>query len=140
MKIPDSGLAKALHDQPSSSDISQFPTFNEQTTQPGVFLGTAAFMSPEQVRGMPVDRRADIWAFGCVLYEALTGRRAFPGKTTSEILAGILEREPKWEDLDHITFARSPSGLIQPWNSCRLPIRAGLRRGLLMDPPSHMMI
>ena len=103
VKVLDFGLAKAFHDEPSSPDLSHFPTLDEQTTQPGVILGTAAFMSPEQAKGKPVDKRADIWAFGCVLFEALTGRRAFPGKTTSEILAGVLEREPKWDELADVS-------------------------------------
>ena len=62
----------------------------------GVILGTAAYMSPEQARGKPADKRADIWAFGCVLYEMLTGRRAFPGDEVSDVLASVLAREPDW--------------------------------------------
>ena len=65
----------------------------------GVILGTAAYMSPEQARGRPVDKRADIWAFGAVLYEMLTGRAAFPGETVSDTIAAILEREPDWAAL-----------------------------------------
>jgi serine/threonine-protein kinase len=65
-------------------------------TRPGVILGTAAYMSPEQAKGKTVDRRADIWAFGCILYECLTGRRAFEGETVTETLAAILGGEPDW--------------------------------------------
>ena len=65
----------------------------------GAILGTAAYMSPEQARGHSVDKRADIWAFGCVLYEMLTGRLAFPGDTVSDTIAKILEREPDWSAL-----------------------------------------
>jgi serine/threonine-protein kinase len=65
-------------------------------TQAGIILGTAAYMSPEQARGKPVDRRADVWAFGCVLYEMLTGQRAFPGDTVADAFSAILSREPDW--------------------------------------------
>ena len=68
-------------------------------TQAGMILGTAAYMSPEQARGKPVDKRADIWAFGCVLYEMLTGRRAFDGEDVSDTLARVIEREPDWTRL-----------------------------------------
>ena len=68
-----------------------------------MILGTAAYMSPEQARGQPVDKRADIWAFGCVLYEMLTGRSAFPGQTVSDVIAAILEREPDWSVLPDST-------------------------------------
>ena len=72
-------------------------------THVGVILGTAAYMSPEQARGQTVDKRADIWAFGCVLYEMLTGRPGFPGETVSDTIVAILEREPEWEALPHGT-------------------------------------
>ena len=68
-------------------------------TQEGTILGTAAYMSPEQARGQAVDKRTDIWAFGCVLYEMLTGHAAFPGETVSDTIAAILEREPDWAAL-----------------------------------------
>ncbi len=71
-----------------------------------MILGTAAYMSPEQARGLPVDARADIWAFGCVLYEMLTGRPPFTGQTVAETLAAILEREPDWKALPSSTPAR----------------------------------
>ena len=71
-----------------------------------MILGTAAYMSPEQARGLPVDTRADIWAFGCVLYEMLTGRRPFEGQTVAETLAAICEREPSWNALPSSTPAR----------------------------------
>ena len=66
-------------------------------TQPGMILGTAAYMAPEQARGKPVDKRADIWAFGVVLYEMLTGRRAFEGEDVSSILAAVIQSEPRWD-------------------------------------------
>src|SRR5512143_425395 len=80
VKILDFGLARAFHDQPSDMDQTHSPTITEAMTRPGVVLGTAAYMSPEQARGKAVDKRTDIWGFGCVLYECLTGKRAFQGE------------------------------------------------------------
>jgi eukaryotic-like serine/threonine-protein kinase len=99
VKVLDFGLAKALDTEASASNISNSPTLTEAATQPGVILGTAAYMSPEQAKGKSVDRRADIWAFGCVLYEMLTGRRAFEGEATSETLAAVIKSDPNWEAL-----------------------------------------
>ena len=99
VKILDFGLAKALDPDPSGSavnSLSRSPTISHQMTGVGVILGTAAYMSPEQVRGRPVDRRADIWAFGVVLYEMLTGRRLFSGDTVSDTLASVLKTDPDW--------------------------------------------
>jgi eukaryotic-like serine/threonine-protein kinase len=96
VKILDFGLAKAFYQQAPPVDPSRSPTITEQMTAPGVILGTAAYMSPEQARGRPVDKRADIWAFGCVLYECLTGKRAFQGETITETVAAILKSEPDW--------------------------------------------
>ena len=95
VKVLDFGLAKAMESTPAMSAIDS-PTLSVHPTQPGVILGTASYMSPEQARGQAVDKRTDIWAFGCVLYEMLTGHVAFPGHTISDSLAGILEREPNW--------------------------------------------
>lgn len=95
VKVLDFGLAKLGGTPVVQSDLS--PTILEAPTQAGVILGTAAYMSPEQAKGKPVDKRADIWAFGVVLYEMLTGRRLFNGETVTETLAAVLEREPKWE-------------------------------------------
>ena len=97
VKILDFGLAKALADETQSVDSSQSPTITEAMTHPGVILGTAAYMSPEQAKGKAVDKRADIWAFGCILYECLTGKRVFEGETVTETLAAVLTREPEWE-------------------------------------------
>ncbi len=93
MKVLDFGLAKALGGD-AGGDPSQSPTLTAMTAQAGVIMGTAAYMAPEQARGKPVDKRADIWAFGAVLYEMLTGRRAFRGDEVSDILASVLAREP----------------------------------------------
>jgi eukaryotic-like serine/threonine-protein kinase len=97
VKILDFGLAKALSDEAQSVDSSQSPTLTEAMTRPGVILGTAAHMSPEQAKGKAADKRADIWAWGCILYECLTGGRPFEGETVTETLAAILTREPEWE-------------------------------------------
>jgi len=96
VKLLDFGLAKAFEGDPLEGDPAGalLATITTPMTAPHVILGTAAYMSPEQARGKPVDRRADIWAFGCVLYECLTGSRAFPGETVSDTLAKVLEREP----------------------------------------------
>ncbi len=95
-KVLDFGLAKAAaddSDRGSGVDVSQSPTVTVEHTRAGVILGTAAYMSPEQARGRAVDKRTDIWSFGCVLYEMLTGRLAFQGETTSDLIAAVLERE-----------------------------------------------
>ena len=92
-------------------------------TQEGTILGTAAYMSPEQARGQAVDKRTDIWAFGCVLYEMLTGRVAFPGETVSDTIAAILGREPDWAALPATT----------PPMVARL-----LQRGLEKDPKRRL--
>jgi Tol biopolymer transport system component len=95
VKLLDFGLAKALGS--SGSDIATTPA--EGATREGIVLGTPAYMSPEQARGQTVDRRADVWAFGCCLYEMLSGRKAFGGGTASDTIAAILEREPDWTGL-----------------------------------------
>ncbi len=99
VKILDFGLAKALSDELQSVDSSQSPTLTEAMTRPGVILGTAAYMSPEQAKGKVVDNRADIWAFGVVLFEILTGKQVFTGETVSDTLASVLAREPGWQSL-----------------------------------------
>ena len=105
VKVLDFGLAKALADDVQAIDLTHSPTITEAMTKPGVILGTAAYMSPEQAKGKPVDKRGDIWALGCILFECLTGRRAFPGDTVSETIAAILGREPDWEALPRTTPA-----------------------------------
>ena len=97
VKVLDFGLARALDSGPST-DISRAPTLTSPAlmTAVGALLGTAAYMSPEQARGKPVDKRADIWAFGCVLYEALSGHQAFAAETVPDTLVAILGSEPQW--------------------------------------------
>jgi serine/threonine-protein kinase len=109
--VLDFGLAKALESTSSASGsgpqgLSLSPTMTADMTGKGVLLGTAAYMSPEQARGEGVDRRADIWAFGVVLMEMLTGNRLYAGKTLSDTLAGVLAREPEWNDLPKNTPSR----------------------------------
>jgi serine/threonine-protein kinase len=123
VKILDFGLAKAFRDDPAGIDPAQSPTITNQMTRPGVIMGTAAYMSPEQARGKPADKRADIWAFGCILYECLTGKRAFEGETVTEIVAAILKGEPNWQALPDAT----------PWR-----IKDLLHRCLRKDPRERL--
>jgi serine/threonine protein kinase len=103
VKILDFGLAKALEGEASPADISKSPTQPVEATQAGMILGTAGYMSPEQAQGKSVDRRADIWAFGCVLQEMLTGKPTFQGETVAETLAEVLKAEPDWNALPAAT-------------------------------------
>ena len=105
VKVLDFGLAKALDTTPQG-DPDQSPTLTAAATQMGVILGTAAYMSPEQAKGRPVDRRADVWAFGAVLYEMLTGKRAFAGDDVSDTLAAVLRAEVNLDDLPEESSAR----------------------------------
>jgi len=110
VKLLDFGLAKALGTESAASDVSKLPT-DTSPTGAGVILGTAPYMSPEQARGQPVDDRTDVWAFGCVVYEMLTGTRAFPGATGTDVLAAIVEREPDWPALPATVPAQACSML-----------------------------
>ena len=112
VKVLDFGLAKA--GEGSGPDGSHSPTLTIGGTRQGALLGTAAYMSPEQARGLPVDKRTDIWAFGCVLFELLTGRMAFPGATVSDHIAAILERDPEWNALP----ASTPSAIERLLRRC----------------------
>ncbi|MEE4272068.1 MAG: protein kinase [Thermoanaerobaculales bacterium] len=107
IKILDFGLAKGIEDPgsaPSTPDsIANSPTITAGVTATGVLLGTAAYMSPEQARGKQVDKRADVWAFGCVLYEMLTGSKAFEGDDASQTMAAILRDDPDWSALPSAT-------------------------------------
>ena len=118
VKVLDFGLAKALDTTPEG-DPSQSPTLTAAATQMGVIMGTAAYMSPEQARRKPVDRRADIWGFGAVFYEMLTGRRAFNGEDVSMTLAAVVRDEPDWD--------------VTP-----LDVRPLLRRCLAKDPHKRL--
>jgi Tol biopolymer transport system component len=105
VKVLDFGLAKAWEED-TGTDLSLSPTLTRHATAAGVILGTAAYMAPEQARGKPVDRRADIWSFGVVLWEMLTGRQLFDGDTVTDVLAAVLTREP---DLDALPDGTPPT-------------------------------
>ena len=122
VKVLDFGLAKALDPNPTG-DPSQSPTLTAAATQMGVIMGTAAYMSPEQARGKPVDKRADIWAFGCVLYEMLTGQRAFQGEDVSLTLASVMKSDLDVKTLPHDVPAT---------------VRTVLRRCLEKDPRERL--
>ena len=117
VKVLDFGLAKALDTTPAG-DPSQSPTLTAAATQMGVIMGTAAYMSPEQAAGKTVDKRGDIWSFGVVLFEMLTGQRLFTGETVSHVLGGVLRVDPDWSTLP----AATPE-----------PVRRLLRRSLQKD-------
>ena len=119
VKVLDFGLAKVR----AGPDLSQASTVTAKATATGVVLGTVPYMSPEQTRGQEVDRRTDIWAFGCVLYELLTGTRAFPGETRSDTIAAVLGRTPDWLKLP----AEVPDS-----------VRVLLRRTLERDPKRRL--
>jgi predicted Ser/Thr protein kinase len=118
VEVLDFGLAKALEVENAAVDPRSSPTITISPTRPGMILGTAAYMSPEQARGMVVDKRADIWAFGVLLFEMLTARAAFAGETISDTLASVLKTDPDWSALPADTPA---------------PIRRVLRRCLQRD-------
>jgi len=123
VKILDFGLAKAVQGEVSEADIANSPTLTHIATMQGVLLGTAAYMSPEQAKAKPVDRRADIWAFGCVLFEMLTGKMAFAGETVTDTLAAIIKEDPDWSQLPAATPAR---------------VRVLLQRCLQKDPKQRL--
>ena len=112
VKVLDFGLAKANAAADVGHDLSNSPTI--MTTTPGMIVGTAAYMSPEQANGREADRSSDVWAFGCVLFEMLTGHRAFGGDTVSEILASVLKSEPDWQRLP----GETPSGVTRLLRRC----------------------
>jgi serine/threonine protein kinase len=107
VKILDFGLAKAVEGEAIEADMGTSPTLTHMATQMGFIIGTAAYMSPEQAKAKPVDRRADIWAFGCVLFEMLTGKAAFAGETITDILASVVRAEPDWSKLPAATPLRA---------------------------------
>jgi Tol biopolymer transport system component len=119
VKVLDFGLAKTVKGPVLSEALSQLVTETDPGTRAGTVLGTAAYMSPEQARGHDVDKRTDIWAFGCVLYQMLTGRLAFAAETTADTIAAILERDPDWTGLPAALSAR---------------VRRALQRCLEKDP------
>ncbi len=110
VKVLDFGLAKMAAPAASAENLENSPTLTIEATRLGQILGTAAYMAPEQARGKVVGKQADIWAFGVVLYEMLTGRRLFEGETTSDVLAAVLTKEPDW--------SRAPVGVHRLLKSC----------------------
>src|SRR5579859_5851758 len=123
VKVLDFGLAKALATEASGTNLANSPTISIAATQAGVILGTAAYMSPEQAKGKAVDRRTDIWAFGCVLYEILTGKPTFEGETVSDVLAAVIMRDPDWSAVPQST---------------PVAIQRLVRRCLIKDPKQRL--
>jgi serine/threonine-protein kinase len=149
VKILDFGLAKAFQGEMLAGDSSKSPTLTDQMTGAGVILGTAAYMSPEQAKGKPVDKRADIWAFGCILYECLTGMRAFTGETVTETLAAVLRGEPDWNTLPDATpgitrfllrqcLQRDPARRLRDIADARLQVAEGLSEEKPVAPPAQI--
>jgi len=150
VKVLDFGLAKALEGDPSSTDIHTSPTITSMTTQPGIILGTAAYMSPEQAKGKSVDRRTDIWAFGCVFFEMLAGNRPFEGETVSDALAAVIRAEAEWSLLPSNTpqiirnllqscLKKDPRQRLQAIGDARIAIEEVLS-GASQDLPSAVEI
>src|SRR3989454_4288430 len=124
VKVLDFGLAKAIENAPTGAALSNSPTLlTMAATSAGMILGTAGYMAPEQAKGKAVDRRADIWAFGVVLYEMLSGRMLFSGETASETIAAVLMKEPDWNTLPPNIPAR---------------LRRLLRRCLVKEPRNRL--
>jgi serine/threonine-protein kinase len=141
VKVLDFGLAKSF--EPENKESSGSAAMFTTTTQPGVILGTVAYMSPEHIRGKALDRRTDIWAFGCMYYEAISGRPPFASETVSDTLAAVLREEPDWRVLTHAPMAvqrlikrcltRSPRALR---SSCTSPaLTRGVSRASRPSPP-----
>jgi eukaryotic-like serine/threonine-protein kinase len=116
-------MENLLEGDTEATELAHSPTLSEMATRPGILLGTAEYMSPEQAKAKPVDRRADIWAFGCVLYEMLTCKRAFAGESMSETLAAVIKEEPDWSELPTNTPIR---------------VRVLLQRCLQKDPKQRL--
>ena len=145
VKVLDFGLAKAL-DPPDAGRPIDSPTLTNAATLVGTLLGTAPYMAPEQVKGHTVDRRADIWAFGAVLYELWTGSMTFPGDSTTEILARVIEREPDWSKLPagtppavtrllHRTLVKDPKRRLQSIGDARLDLDEAIGGATAPAPP-----
>ena len=142
VKILDFGLAKALEETPVAGSINNSPTISAAATQAGIILGTAAYMSPEQARGKTVDRRSDIWSFGALLFEMLSGKQAFAGEDVSHTLAAVIMSEPDWRSLpSHVPaqlegllrrcLTKDPKQRLQAIGEARIAIE-----GLIAHPQS----
>jgi eukaryotic-like serine/threonine-protein kinase len=114
VKVLDFGLARIVSTRAGSTSDSRLPTITIEETREGLVMGTAAYMSPEQARGQTIDKRTDIWAFGCVVYEMLTGTRAIPGRGLTETIAAIVRDDPDWSRLPPGT----PAAIRQLLNRC----------------------
>jgi len=137
VKVLDFGLAKALAgNAPASGSVTQSPTITASPTQAGMILGTASYMSPEQARGRPADRRSDVWSFGVILFEMLTGRRLFSGETVTDVLAAVVRAEPGWDALPAATppavhrllrrcLAKDPERRLRDFGDVLLELREG---------------
>jgi eukaryotic-like serine/threonine-protein kinase len=158
VKVLDFGLAKALTGDAggassSAAALANSPTLASPATGVGVILGTAAYMSPEQAKGKPADTRSDIWAFGCVLYEMLTGARAFAGEDVSDMMANVLTREPSWDRLPrtdvptgHLVYMQLATGTLVavPFDLAHLQVGAtppvAVAEGILTKEGSHYSV
>ena len=146
VKVLDFGLAKFLQSSPSAPNTTHSPTMSVAGTYPGVILGTAGYMSPEQAKGYEADQRSDLFSVGCILYELLTGRQAFEGETASEILAGVLKTEvdlttlpprlnPRLVELLRRCLEKNPKKRWHAAADVRVEIEAVMGRALVMDEP-----
>jgi Tol biopolymer transport system component/predicted Ser/Thr protein kinase len=139
VKVLDFGIAKALGN-PTPVDPANSPTVTGGATQPGIVMGTAAYMSPEQASGKSVDKRTDVWSFGVLLYELLTGKRAFDGKTVSHTIVHILENEPDWsalpplpsgvQDVLERCLQKDPANRLRDIGDIRVLLQSGLTKSV----------
>src|SRR5262249_33429792 len=137
--VLDFGIAKALGD-PTPADPENSPTVTGGATQAGIVMGTAAYMSPEQASGKPVDKRSDVWSFGVLLYELLTGKKAFDGKTVSHTIVHILENEPDWsalpplpsgvQDVLERCLQKDPANRLRDIGDIRVLLQSGLTKSV----------
>jgi Tol biopolymer transport system component len=149
VKVLDFGLAKAFEGDAATEDMSNSPTLSRAATMQGVILGTAAYMSPEQARGKPVDKRTDIWAFGCVLFELLTGKPAFHGEDVTDILAAVVRADPDWQALAAATpvkirdllrrcLQKDKTQRMQSAGDVRIEIQEALNSSPLAEPAAAL--
>src|SRR5262249_23204725 len=136
VKVLAFGLAKALSSEPGAIlDAAKSPARDTAATREGIILGTAAYMAPEQAKGLPVDERADIWAFGCVLFEMLVGTPTFHGETVTEVLAAVVRDDPDWTRVPATTptairrlllrcLAKDPKRRLQDIGDARIEIES----------------
>ena len=147
VKVLDFGLAKAFEGQQEDVTTANSPTLSMAATQQGLILGTAAYMSPEQTKGRSIDKRSDVWAFGCVLHEMLTGKPAFGGDDVTDILAAVVRMEPDWDALPtdlhprlreilHDCLEKKPSDRTRDIGDVQLDIKKVLADPIGPDRPA----